>query len=163
MCKKGMSPHRKAPSNILALLLTAMLLVACQPAPLDSTASPASTATAAFERATALAFKGIELYSWQTETGAWVYSILPGTNRNKTLAEVKVQPLSLDEVKAAISKLAIGESIFWFNRTAEGPGRQAVDLAYPPHAVIAELEQYALQNQVTLVGAWTDPGETPPP
>lgn len=146
-----------------ALLLTALGLVACQLASLDSTASPASTATTTFERAEQLEFKGIELYSWQAETGQWVYSILPGTNRNKTIAEVKAYPLSLDEVKAAISKLAIGESIFWFNRTTEGSSDPGFDLAYPPHAVIAELEQYALQNQVTLVGAWTDPSETPPP
>jgi len=155
--------NRKALSNIIALWLIAMLLIGCQAAPLDSTQFPASTATATFERAEQLEFKGIELYSWQDEGGQWVYSILPGTNRTKTIVEVKARPLSLDEVKAAISELAIGESIFWFNRTAEDPGGQGVDLAYPPHEVIVELEQYALQNQVTLVGAWADRNETPPP
>lgn len=155
--------NRKAPSNIIALWLIALLLIACQLAPLDSTASPAPTAAATFERAEQLEFKGIELYSWQAETGEWVYSILPGTNRNKTIAEVKVQPLSFDEVKAAISKLAIGETIFWFNRTAEGSSGPGFDLAYPPHAVIAELEQVALIYQVKLIGAWVDPNETPPP
>lgn len=155
--------NTKTPSKRIALFLIALGLVACQLAPLDSTAFPASTATATFERAEQLEFKGIELYSWQAETGEWVYSILPGTNRNKTIAEVKAHPLSLDDIKAVISTMAIGESIFWFNRTAQGSSDPGFDLAYPPHAVIAELEQVALQYQVTLVGAWTDPSETPPP
>ncbi len=131
-----------------------MLLIACQLDDIDSAQSPASTATATFERAADPEFKGIELYSWQAETGEWAYSILPGTNRNKTIAEVKAHPLNLEEVKVAISKMAIGESIFWLNRTDEGSSGQGFDLAYPPYEVIVELEQVALRNQVTLVGAW---------
>jgi len=155
--------NRKVPLNVIALFMIAILLIGCQLVPLGSTGSPASTPTATFERATQLEFKGMELYSWQAETGEWAFSILPGTNRNKTIAEVKARPLSLDEVKAAIAKLAIGETIFWFNRTAEGSIGQGVDLAYPPIELIAELEQHASQNQVTLVGAWAARSATPHP
>jgi len=34
------------------------------------------------------AMKGMELYSWQMVDGSWNYSLLTGTNRQKTVAEV---------------------------------------------------------------------------
>ena len=64
------------------------------------------------ERSEELAFKGMELYSWQSEAGEWQYAILVGTNRNKTLDEVRATSLDLQEVKATIEKLAINESLF---------------------------------------------------
>lgn len=89
---------------IFILLFTALLPTSCQSEVNSS------------ERETNPAFKGMELYSWQDETGEWTYSILAGTNRVKSIDEILANPLDFDEVKAEISKMAVGESVFWLNR-----------------------------------------------
>ena len=96
------------------------------------------------------AFKGMELYSWQDEGGAWQYAILEGTNRNKTLDEVQATPLDLQGVKTKIGQLAVGESLFWMNKALDTRSNQMVDLPFPPDAVINELQDFAREKQVDL-------------
>jgi hypothetical protein len=127
MSSRIASPLRTLPAAVAVLALTAVLLVGCDKAT-NSTEAPTSTqgaaavqtTTSAPERATQTAFKGMELYSWQTETGEWRYSIIFGTNRGASLAEVQRSPMSLDETKTAISKMAVGESLFWVDRPLMG-------------------------------------------
>jgi hypothetical protein len=97
-----------------------------------------------------VAFKGIELYSWQDETGKWQYSILAGTNRNKSLDEVQAAPLDLGEVKEAIEKMAVGESLFWMQTAFDQKSDQMVTLPVPPEDVIRELQEFAHDKQVDL-------------
>ena len=96
------------------------------------------------------AFKGLELYSWQDENGGWQYSILEGTNRNKTLEEVQAIPLDLQGVKNAIAKMAIGESLFWMNRVQDTASGQMLQLSFPPDEVVDELTEFAREKQVEL-------------
>ena len=96
------------------------------------------------------AFKGLELYSWQDENGGWQYSILEGTNRNKTLEEVQAIPLDLQGVKNAIAKMAIGESLFWMNRVQDTASGQMLQLSFPPDEVVNELTEFAREKQVEL-------------
>ncbi|MCD4752720.1 MAG: hypothetical protein K8R40_06595, partial [Anaerolineaceae bacterium] len=84
------------------------------------------------------------------ETGEWAYSILIGTNRIKLLDEILAKPLEFEEVKAALSKMAVGESVFWFNRALESSDGQNHDLALPPKEVVEALKRHALAYQVTL-------------
>ena len=108
------------------------LLSACQPQ------SP--------ERATELAFKGVELYSWQDGTDEWQYALLPGTNRIKTLEEVLANPLDQTGLEAAITKLAAGETVFWTTRVV---GEDfAITLAYPPQEVSDAILQRAAEADV---------------
>ena len=92
----------------------------------------------------------MELYSWRDETGEWAYSILTGTNRIKSMDEILAKPLEFEEVKAALSKMAVGESVFWFNRDLESSDEEALDLALPPKEVVEALKQHASACQVTL-------------
>jgi len=101
-------------------------------------------------RSEQIAFKGMELYSWQDESGTWQYAILEGTNRNKTLEEVQATPLDLQDVKFAIGQLAVGESLFWTNKVYDTPSNQMVDLPFPSDAVIHELQSFAREKQVDL-------------
>ena len=101
-------------------------------------------------RAEQTAFKGFELYSWQDENGRWQYSILEGTNRNKTLEEVQAIPLDLQGVKDAIAKMAVGESLFWMNRVKETVSGQMSQLSFPPDEVVDELKEFAREKQVEL-------------
>ena len=123
---------------LFILLLTALLSAGCH--------AEASTV----EREANPAFKGMELYSWQDETGEWFYSILVGTNRVKAIDEILANPMDFEEVKAEISKMAVGESVFWFNRALESPDGQNLALELPPKEVVEALKQHALACQVTL-------------
>lgn len=96
------------------------------------------------------AFKGMELYSWQSEAGEWQYAILVGTNRNKTLDEVQSAPLDLQRVKGAIEELAVGESLFWMQSVFDAGSGQMVKLPFPPEAVSRELQEFAREKGVNL-------------
>jgi len=96
------------------------------------------------------AFKGMELYSWQNTDGEWRYAILEGTNRNKIMEEVQATPLDLRDVKLAIGKLAVGESLFWMNNVYVMSSDQMVDLPFPPESVVTELKDLAREKQINL-------------
>jgi len=95
-------------------------------------------------------FKGMELYSWQNENGEWQYSILVGTNRNKTVEEILSAPLDLQGVKAAIAQMALGESLFWTNNVYDPSSSRSVNFAFPPDIVVNELKEFAREKQVDL-------------
>ena len=101
-------------------------------------------------RAEATAFKGMELYSWQTTDGEWRYAILEGTNRNKTMEEVQSVPLDLQDVKLAIGELAVGESLFWMNNAYVTSSDQPADLPFPPESVVTELKDFAREKHIDL-------------
>jgi len=127
-------------------MLLAVFLIGCTAQP-DATSTPDTTHV---DKTSQPAFKGMELYSWRTDTGEWRYSILLGTNRLKSVAEVQEDPLTLAQLKTAISSLAQGESLFWLNRVDESTKEQGFELAFPPRQVIAELQHYAAAHQITL-------------
>jgi diacylglycerol kinase len=115
--------------------------------PLWGRVSPLFMQTA---RAEQTAFKGMELYSWQNENGAWQYSILVGTNRNKTVEEIMSAPLDLQDVKAEITRMAVGESLFWTNSVYDPGSSQSVNFAFPRDTVVNELKEFAHAKQVDL-------------
>jgi len=96
------------------------------------------------------AFKGLELYAWQNQDGKWLYAVLVGTNRNKTLEEVQTTPLDLQDVKIAIARMAVGESLFWMNNIYDANLGQTLNLPLPPKAVVDELIGFAHEHQVDL-------------
>jgi len=78
--------------------------------------------------------KGMELYSWQVGA-AWRFSLLPGTNRSKSVAEVtsrKVTIGSVAKLKEKLSQLAPGERVAWLNPDSS-------PFAYPTPDVACDL------------------------
>jgi hypothetical protein len=67
-----------------------------------------------------LATKGIELHSWQeSHGGAWRFALLPGTNRSKSIDEIRAPATRIDDVeelKARLATLAAGEYVTWILR-----------------------------------------------
>jgi hypothetical protein len=66
--------------------------------------------------------KGYELYSWKVK-GRWHYSVLVGTNRSKSYAEItspQVERIGIEALKAELKKVPKGEEVFW--RSAAHPG-----------------------------------------
>lgn len=125
-----------------ALLLT-LLAAGCGPLP-----TPTRTAE--------LAFKGIELYSWANDAGEWQFALLPGTNRNKNMAEVQAEPVDLATVKEQLCELAPTEQVFWLAGAYDEASGTWAQFLLPPDSLVQELEKHTRGCQVNLVVLLTE-------
>jgi hypothetical protein len=78
--------------------------------------------------------KGYELYSWR-ENDHWVFSLLVGTNREKTLDEIKSADTILpdtDALIATLDKIPSGQYVTWSSRET---------LSFPPEDIIEQVEK----------------------
>jgi hypothetical protein len=102
---------------------------------------------AAFAEKGATSMKGWELRSWHDPQGAcipqvhsgidpaWCYSLLVGTNREKTRDEVVKEPLSEAKLVQKLAELKSGEEISWVTDGKE--------LQLPPKAPLGRIEKEA--------------------
>jgi hypothetical protein len=87
--------------------------------------------------------KGYELYSWQ-EGSQWKFSILVGTNREKTLDEIKAEGTVLHGVEAltaALEQMPAGQYITWSSRET---------LSFPPDEVVEQIEDTCTEQGLIL-------------
>lgn len=92
--------------------------------------------------------KGWELYSW-AKGNDWKYSILMGTNREKTYDEVitnKVAVTGKDSLKMLLDKFPSKEEIFWMGKGADDWAK----LSFPDQNTIDEIVNYAKQKELSL-------------
>jgi hypothetical protein len=92
------------------------------------------------------AMKGWELYSWN-QNNIWYFSILIGTNRNKTYTEViesDFRVKGVDSLKLLLAKLPAKEEIFWME-TVEGRS-----MPLPNEQTINELKTFCQEKQLLL-------------
>ena len=107
--------------------------------------------------------KGYELYSWE-EVNQWHFTLITGTNRNKTLEEitskedyitesgwVKAHVVSVDAIKDVLSRLPQSESIFWCDRmrlvqTAE----TNINIQLPPEQITDVIKEHAERCSLNL-------------
>lgn len=124
------------------IALCAMLLEARQPPTCLSSQLPSDGT-----RAVKPPIKGVELYSWRAQNGRMRFSLLWGTNRLKTEGEIKAPTCALSppEVKAALSRLAEGEHVFWMWDPRECPS-----CSQPSSEVVAELTAHATRVGITI-------------
>lgn len=107
-------------------------------------------------------FKGYELYSWQ-EGEEWHFTLITGTNRNKTVEEVlspvplvvsdgwvHIHAVGAEELKATLSRLPAGEHVFWFSEFY-GEGGEAISL--PPRDAVEAISSHATACGLDLVVA----------
>ena len=119
--------------TILSLLLViplALLFSSCGTPQPDATPLPES-------------MKGYELYSWQ-EGNQWKFSMLVGTNREKTLDEIKSIDTILPDVDALIStleKVPSGQYVTWSSRET---------LSLPPDNIIKQVKQICKDEGLIL-------------
>ena len=97
--------------------------------------------------------KGWELYSW-FDGKSWNYSILQGTNRFKTLDEVKenkIQVVGEKKLMAILKKFPKGDTITWL-----GPvwltnwGTSYGNLELPPQEIIYKIKQFCEKINLDL-------------
>ena len=86
--------------------------------------------------------KGYELYSWQEGT-QWNFSLLIGTNREKSLEEIKSEENILDFValKTALEKIQAEQYITWYLKGT---------LSFPPDDIIQQVEQICKDQSLIL-------------
>ena len=87
--------------------------------------------------------KGYELYSWQ-EGSQWKFSILVGTNRKKTLDEIKAEETVLHGIEAltaALEQMPAGQYIIWSSRET---------LSFPPAEVVEQIEATCTEQGLIL-------------
>ena len=117
--------------RILFSFMLSSLLLGC-----ESAAQPAITQLPE-------SMKGYELYSWQAG-GQWRFSLLMGTNREKTLTEIKSADTILrgmDALKSALEKVPSGQYITWSTREA---------MSFPPDDIIRRVAQICKDQGLVL-------------
>jgi hypothetical protein len=111
-----------------------------------------------------LAAKGYELVSWQKD-GEWVYTLLAGTNRQKSFDEIlaeentfnateifKITVVGEEAFKEVIDRLSKGEWIIWggMDLAGEVPAG-TLYFSYPDQAIMDDLIKYCKGKGITLV------------
>jgi hypothetical protein len=102
--------------------------------------------------------KGYELYSWQMDN-QWHFTLITGTNRNKTLDEiisgedfiseagwVNVHLVGVDAIKSVLSKLPQDEFVTWLAGMREQTSQLAVSIYLPPEPIIQDIKEYAFRS-----------------
>jgi hypothetical protein len=117
-----------------------------------------SVPSATMENKLPHSMKGYELYSWQ-ENGLWHFTLITGTNRNKTLEEiiseanitsedgwVQIHVVGEDAIKTVLSRLPDNEEIFWLARLrSEQTPQGNVDITLPAGPAIDTIKEHAGQ------------------
>lgn len=99
--------------------------------------------------------KGYELYSW-LEVDEWHFTLISGTNRNKTVEEllspenvltqdgwVKITVSSAQALKLVLDNLPGSEEIFWLDGArVEGTGED-IPFGFPSEEILQEIRQYS--------------------
>jgi hypothetical protein len=108
--------------------------------------------------------KGYELYSW-SEDGQWHFTLITGTNRNKTVEEicsgedvisetgwVRVRVIGVNAIGAVLSKLPRGEDIVWLDspRSEQTPPDN-IEFMFPPEQIIDSVKEHAKESGLNLV------------
>ena len=87
--------------------------------------------------------KGYELYSWQ-DGNQWQFSLLIGTNREKTLEEIRSADAVLsgvDALTSALEKMPAGQTITWSSKET---------LSFPPEDIIEHVEKICKDKGLIL-------------
>ena len=98
------------------------------------------------------AFKGMEMYSWKNDQGEWVFSILPGTNRNKMIAEAKSFPMDIDLLEKCFCNIPVDENIFWLRFAQNSSTGEMEIFPAPPQELKNEVEMKAILCNVNIIG-----------
>jgi hypothetical protein len=144
---------KRKTAYLLVLLLLVSVLAGCH-----------TTAKGPLPRS----MKGYELYSWLLDSG-WHFTLITGTNRNKTLEEivsgdniesedgwVDIHTLGVEGIKNVLSRVPEGEFVSWNVGQFVLPTEQAVaKLVLPPADIVNEIKDYAEQRGLDFM-IWGD-------
>jgi hypothetical protein len=125
---------------ILCVIILAAFVSGCQnmtPKPTEQTVNPLLPVPGV------KAMKGYELYSWQEE-GQWYFSVLIGTNREKTLEEIQAPDAKLkgiEELQSLLESIPAGEYVTWWPREP---------FAFPPEEMLKQVQEICRKQDLEL-------------
>jgi hypothetical protein len=101
--------------------------------------------------------KGYELYSWEQES-QWHFTLITGTNRNKTLEEivseddfiseagwVNIHTVGIESIEAVLGKVPRGEFVIWLDGMRGLIGQADINIQLPPEQTVNIIKDYAGQ------------------
>ena len=108
--------------------------------------------------------KGYELYSW-SENNQWHFTLITGTNRNKTLEEiisntniisqdgwVHVHVVGVDEIKTVLSRLPQSEDILWLAKlSSEQKQQECIIIKLPEGSTLDTISKHSEQCGLNLL------------
>ena len=108
--------------------------------------------------------KGYELYSW-SENNQWHFTLITGTNRNKTLEEiisntniisqdgwVHVHVVGVDEIKTVLSRLPQSEDILWLAKLrSEQKQQEGIIIKLPEGSTLDTISKHSEQCGLNLL------------
>ena len=140
--------------GLYTLLLMAMLLVLLLSGCTEEEALP----PVSFPQSLPRSMKGYELYSWKSGS-AWRFTLITGTNRLKTVAEItsseniqegnwlKITVEGVPDLQSVLERLPSGTKVSW--RGARHPGVDSstskVALRIPPGRVVKEIQSHCAE------------------
>ncbi|MSP13444.1 MAG: hypothetical protein EXR62_10880 [Chloroflexi bacterium] len=147
--------------TIFFILLASVLALACACNANSTSHVPLSSATTPSPLPHSM--KGYELYSWQAQ-GQWHFSLMTGTNRVKSLAEIttgadkataegwaSASVQGVEALKDVLGRLPQNEKIIWVNRQQlEQAGNQAGTIALPPQEILDMIQAHCRQLGLAL-------------
>ena len=100
--------------------------------------------------------KGYELYSWQ-DNGQWHFTLITGTNRNKTLEEIiisentvsadewiHIHVVGVDAIKTVLGRLPQNEHAFWLaGLRSEQIPQSSINIMLPDSEIIDTIKKHA--------------------
>lgn len=103
--------------------------------------------------------KGYELYSWRAG-GAWNFTLIAGTNRVKSYAEItaetgaagsKITVQGVERLFESLDQLPSDTDVVWLGpRALAERGVLPRDLALPPEAMIADVQEHCWEIGIAL-------------
>lgn len=138
--------------NFLFILSVLALIIACEKEPVLNIREGMDFKpdTIAIESSV----KGWELYSWQSNT-SWRYSLIVGTNRIKTSADILSNPYNVngkEQLKILLRKLPIGEQIIWIGPEWIGQNISGVtDDVYEMPSLLTQYDIHSFCEKRTIL------------
>jgi hypothetical protein len=115
--------------------------------------------------------KGYELYSWHQD-GEWHFTLITGTNRNKSMEEVtsdedviseagwvQIHVAGVEAIKSVLGKLKEGEEVFWLAGLRGYTPDDGVDISLPDESIVDSVRDFAIDRGLDLMvdGSYSEP------
>lgn len=91
--------------------------------------------------------KGAELFSWRDDHGYLWFSIMPGTNREKTTQEISAAKVSEGFLKKQLTQLPEGITLSWNSLSAVHEPKE-LEFALPPKSLVTEIKRLAAARKL---------------
>lgn len=93
--------------------------------------------------------KGADLYSWREPSGYVWYSLLPGTNRNKSVKEITENKVTVGYLKVELKKLPKKTYITW-NNLVGVEDKSSMEFTFPENKTVKEIVKSAEAKDLNI-------------